>query len=95
MNGMTSNVLTAVVTAVILGVLGFFMGVFERGATAMSEDQIEAVIKKVMVMDNGDTYAQALVKSNEILIRLDTNVKALMLDVGDLEASVLDLAGGG
>lgn len=88
-----NNVLTAVVTAAVLGVLGFFMGVFEKGAEAISEDQIEAVLKKVLVTDTGDSYGHALstLATNDAVIL--SEIGNLKTDVGDLEDSILDLAG--
>ena len=87
-----SNAVTAVITAVILGILGFFMGVFERGAEAISEDQIEEVIKRVLITDANKTYAETLVDINGTLISIDTKVGILQTDVRDLESAVLDLA---
>lgn len=93
-NPIVSNVLTAVITAVVLGVLGFFMGIFEKGAEAISEDQIEAVLKKVLVTDDGATYGAALsaLSTNDAVIL--SEIGNLKSDVGDLEDSIIDLAGG-
>jgi hypothetical protein len=89
---MISNVVTAVVTAVVLGILGFFAGVFEKGAEAISEDQIEAVLKRVMITDAGKTYAETLVEVNGTLIAIDTKVSIIQKDVGSLEEILFDLA---
>ena len=77
LNGMQQNVVTAVVTAGILGVIGWGMGVFEAGSTALDEAQIEAVITKVMVTDAGETYAATLSEINLSLASIDTNIGAI------------------
>lgn len=89
---MIEKVLVALITAVVLGALGFFAGVFEKGATAMNEDQIEAVIQRIMVTDAGETYAATLMSVNGTLIALDTKVGELKEDVNDLEDAVRTLA---
>ena len=86
-----NNVLTAVVTAGVLGVLGFFMGVFEKGAAAMNEDQIETVIERVLIMDSGKTYKARMSELNVEIATMETRVSILKTDVDDLEATVLDL----
>jgi len=88
-----TNVVTAAVTAVVLGVGAGLMGVFEKGAVAISEDQIEAVIKRVLVTDAGVTHAAALNTVNGTLIQINTQIIGLQGDVNDLEDAVLDLAG--
>lgn len=82
---MKGNVLTAVGTSIILGVLGFFMGVFERGAEAINEDQIIDVIKEYMVTDAGKTYAARLSELDGEVIVLETRVGIIADDVEDLE----------
>lgn len=89
---MQHNVITAVVTAGILGALGWAGGVFEAGSTALDEQQIEAVIERVMVTDSGQTFSQALNSLNNTSIVLDTTVKELTKEVDDLEVAVLALA---
>ena len=88
---LVNNVLTAVVTAGVLGVLGFFMGVFEKGAQAMNEDQITAVIEEVLVMDSGKTYKARMAELNIEIATMETRVTLLKTDVVDLEASLFDL----
>jgi threonine dehydrogenase-like Zn-dependent dehydrogenase len=87
-----TNVITAVVTAGVLGILGWAGGVFEAGSTALDEQQIEAVIKRVLVMDSGQTFAQALNSLNNTSIALNTTVTELTKEVDDLEVAVLALA---
>jgi len=87
-----SNVVTAILTATVLGVAASIMGVFEAGSTALDEAQIEAVIKRVMVLDNGDTYAATLSSVNIRLGSIDTNIGTIKEDINDLELSMRDLA---
>lgn len=92
MNGMTSNVLTAVATAIILGILGWATGVFNAGSDALTEDQIEEVIKRIDVLDSGATYSATL---STIAIRLgtiDTRLGHIEEDIGDVEDAVGILA---
>ena len=89
---MTTNVLTAVVTAAVLGVLGWAAGVFEAGSDALNEQQIEAVIKRVMVTDAGITYAASLAGINLSIASIDTNIGAIKEDINDLERAVGALA---
>ena len=86
-----NNVLTAVVTAGVLGVLAVVMGVFEKGAVAMNEDQIEAVIENILVMDSGKTYKARMSEINVQIATIETRVLILKTDVDDLESTVLDL----
>ena len=87
------NVVTAVVTAAILGILGWALGVFNAGSDALSEDQIEAVIKRTLILDNGDTYATTLSSINIRLGSIDTSLVFIKDDVDDLEDLVGILAG--
>ena len=89
---LVASVITALVTAIALGILGFFMGVFERGTKAMSEDQIEAVIERVLVTDTGATHAAALSRVNGTLIEINTKVGIIQTDVDKLESAMRELA---
>jgi uncharacterized membrane protein affecting hemolysin expression len=87
-----TNVITAVVTAAIMGILAWGAGVFKAGSDALDEVQIEAVITRVLVMDSGQTFAQTLNSLNNTTIALNTTVKELTKEVDDLEVAVLALA---
>jgi uncharacterized membrane protein affecting hemolysin expression len=87
-----TNVITAVVTAGILGVLGWGAGVFEAGSDALSEQQIEAVLTRVMVTDSGVTYAGTLSEINLTLASMDSTLDAIKEDIDDLENAVGALA---
>ena len=91
-NRMTGNVMTAVATAAVLAALGWAGGVFEKGASAISEDQIKEVIKETLITDAGRTYAATLVDINTRLATISTQIAGLKEDVNDLEDSVLELA---
>jgi len=51
---------SAVVTLLATTTVGWVLGVFQRGSTALTEDQIKAVMEDVMVLDDGDSYGKAL-----------------------------------
>ena len=97
MNPTTEKILVGVATAFVLSGGAYVMGAFEDGSTAMTEDQIEAVIKKVLVTDTGLTHAAALSDLNTTLTAFEASVNAKLTaiqdDIGDLEDSVGDLAG--
>ena len=86
------NVLTAVITAAVLGVSAWIMGVFEAGTAALDEAQIKAVVKEVLIRENGDTYGSSLVSIDGSLIAIDTNILAIKEDIDDLESAVRALA---
>ncbi len=86
--GLISNVITAVVTAGILGVLAWAGGVFSAGADALNEAQIKAVIAEVLVRDTGATYAASLAGIDISLATITTTLEAIKEDIDDLEDSV-------
>ena len=86
-----NNVITAVVTAAVLGALGFFMGVFEKGASAMNEDQIEIVIEKVMVLDSGKTYKARMSELDVEIARAEARQEIIRNDLDDLEDTLFQL----
>jgi hypothetical protein len=92
MNQIASNVLTAVVTAAILGVGAGLMGVFEKGAIAINDDQIEEVVNRVMVTAAGTTVKARIAEVDGVLINLETRAGILEDDVEDLEDAVMILA---
>lgn len=81
-----------VVTLVVTMLVGYVAGVFERGSDALTEDQIEAVIKKVLVTDSGKTYAATLSEVNGTLISIDTKVGIIQGDVDKLERALRELS---
>ncbi len=87
-----TNVVTAVATAVVLGVGGMMIGVFNTGQAAIDKEQIKEVLAEVLLRDNGKTYAQSLVTVENTVLVLETRVGALTEDVDDLEDFVLDLS---
>ena len=88
---LVNNVVTAVVTAAVLGALGTAMGIFEKGATAISEDQIELVLDRVLMLDSGKTYKGRLSELNVEIATIETRVSILKDDVEGLEGDLLDL----
>lgn len=87
-----SNVVTAVVTAGVLGVLGWALGVFSAGSDALDEAQIKAVIDEVLIRDNGATYAASLASIDISVASINTSIEAIKDDIDDLEDSVAILA---
>lgn len=87
-----SNVVTAIATAVILGLGGYFLGVFEKGTEAADKELIREVLAESMTTDTGLTYGQALSKIGLDVNTVATKVDELKGDVDDLEDAVLALA---
>lgn len=83
-----TNVITAVVTAGVLGLLAWVGGVFSAGSDALDEAQIEAVIEKVLIRDNGATYAASLASIDLSVAEINTSIGAIKEDIDDLEDSV-------
>lgn len=83
-----SNVATAVITAAVMGVAAWAMGVFNAGSAALDEAQIEAVIERVLIRDNGATYAASLAGIDVSLAEINTHIGAIKEDIDDLEDSV-------
>ena len=92
MNHIIGNIVTAVVTALIMGVILWVVGVFKAGGAALDEVQIEAVIQRVLVLDNGDTYAATLSSINIHLGSIDTSVGHIQGDIRRIDSAVSALA---
>ena len=69
----TAVAMSAAVTLLVSAFLAYFIGVFERGSEAISEDQIKAVVKEVMITDEEKTYAQTLSEINVRLAAIETS----------------------
>jgi hypothetical protein len=80
--------LTVAVTTVVVGVLGFFGGLFEKGATAISEDQIEIVVGRMLTTDAGKTYAARISELDGEVLVLETRVGIVVEDLNSLEFAV-------
>jgi len=87
-----SNVVTAVVTAVVLGTFGWASGVFSAGQDALTEQQIKDVIKQVLILDSGDTYAATLDSIDKAVGEINVSIGAIKEDIDDLEDSMAILA---
>jgi len=81
-----------VVTLVVTMLVGYVAGVFERGSDALTEDQIEKVLERVLVTDAGKTYAATLSEVNGTLISIDTKVGIIQGDVDKLERALRELS---
>jgi len=86
------SVITAVVTAAVLGIFAWILGVFSAGTDALDKEQIKQVLAEVLVTDAGKTYAQTLSEVNGTLIAIDTKVEIVMGDIDKLEIAVRELA---
>lgn len=64
---------SAAITLLATTVVGSFIGVFERGSDALTEDQIKAVLEEVLVTDEQKTYAQTLAEINLRLASIEAN----------------------
>lgn len=69
----TAVAMSAAVTLLVSAFLAYFIGVFERGSEAISEDQIKAVVKEVLITDEEKTYAQTLSEINDRLTAIETS----------------------
>lgn len=92
MNAITSNVITAVATAIVLGLGGWAVGVFDAGNKAMSKEAIREVLQEELMTDDGKTYGQAFSALTVGQAEIKTTVGIIQTDVRDLEKSVIDLA---
>jgi len=89
----TTNVVTAVVTAIVMGGLAWATGVFNAGSDALDEAQIKAVVEQVLIRDTGATYAASLASIDVSIGSINTSIIAIKDDIDDLEDSVGLLAG--
>ena len=87
-----SNVATAVVTAAVLGLIGWAGGIFNAGSDALSEAQIERVILETLVLDDGLTYAATLDSIDKSVGEINVAIGFIKDDIDDLEDSVSILA---
>lgn len=91
---MISGVVGSVITAVVLGVGAYFVGVFEQGSEAADKKLIREVIKEEFETDAGITYKARLAEVGTQITVLETRVDAVAADVEDLEDIAFVLAGG-
>lgn len=89
-----NGVVVSVVTAIVLGVGAWVMGVFEKGTIAADKELIRTVIAEELQTDAGQTYSARLAEVGTQVTILETRVGELKDDVEDLEDIALDLAGG-
>jgi hypothetical protein len=87
-----NNVITAVVTAVVLGVLGWAAGVFKAGSAALDEVQIEAAIQRAMITDSGETYGQLLNSMDKSVGEINVSIGHIQGDIARIDTAVGALA---
>ena len=86
-NAMFGNIATALVTAAILGIAGWAMGIFEAGSVAIDKEQIRSVMEEVMKTTiNGETKTYG-----EVLSILSTNDAVILTEIGHLKDDIGDL----
>jgi len=90
-NPIVGNVITAVAVAVILGIGGWLMGVFEKGTDAAAKEVIRQVLEEELKTDAGISYAARISEIDGHLIGMETRVGILQTDVSDLEDHVRNL----
>ena len=59
---------------------------------ALDEAQIEAVIRRVLILDSGDTYAATLSSINIHLGSIDTSIGHIQGDIKRIDGAVGELA---
>ena len=89
---MAGNVITAVATAAIMGLMAWGGGLINAGSASLDKDQIRAVLKEELRTDAGLTYGQALSAISTTQTTTLTEIGNLKDDVDDLEDAVLALA---
>ena len=87
-----TNVITAVVTAVVMGILAFGVGTFKSGSKAQDAEHIKLVVTEMLLTDSGTTYGAALASIDRTLASMDSTLIAIKDDIDDLESSVSVLA---
>lgn len=88
------NVITAVATAAVMGVVMWFVGVFNAGTTAADEALIEKVVNEMLMTETGANVKARINAVDGKLIGLETRAEALETEVNELERDVFCLAGG-
>lgn len=92
MNQMTGNVVTAVATALIMGVIAWAGGVFKAGEAALDEAQIKAVINQVLVLDDLRTYGQAITSIDRSVGEINVSLGHIKDDIDRIDGAVAALA---
>jgi len=85
---MIGNVVTAVITAGIIGVLGWTLGVFNAGSDALTEAEIKRVMAETLILDDGLTYAATLDSIDKSVGEINVSLGFIKDDIEDLEDSV-------
>ena len=88
----TGNVVTAVVVAGLMGLVGLVGGIFDAGNRAIDEKLIKEVVNQIHIRDNGTTYSASLASIDVTLSSIDATLFAIKEDVDDLENAVGELA---
>lgn len=87
-----ATVASVAITLMVTGLLGWVFGVFSAGVDAGAENQIREVVKEMMVLDDGQSYAAALETIDDAAIRIQTKVEGIEADVTDIRGAVRALA---
>lgn len=87
-----ASVVSVVATIVVGAILGSVFGVFERGAQALDEDAIVAVLDKELKTPAGLSHAQAISSMELSVARMEIKVEGLQSDLKEMRAALLILA---
>ena len=88
-NTVITSAVSIVGTLVLGAIVGSFIGVFERGSDALTEDQIKKVLKETLVtVIDGETktYGEALSGISTKLTIAETRLTAMEKALGALAA---------
>ncbi len=95
MTPITTNILTAVATAIVLGGGSLAIGIFNAGTDANNKEQIRNVIREEMqttIAGETKTYGEALSLMMTNQTTLIATVGEVVKELDDLEDAVLALA---
>jgi len=86
------NVCTAVVTALVMALIGWAFGVFEAGSQALDDAQIKRVIAEVMILDDERSYAVALDSIDKSVGEINLSIGYIQRDISRIDTAVGALA---
>ena len=93
--------IAAAVTAIVTWFVTSQLTTFDRGAAALTEDQIRAVVTQMQKTPGGETYGKALLDINLSLTTINTKLEGheqfrteIRGDLNSIRQSMIILAGG-
>lgn len=91
MKPMTTNIIIALVTALLVGIGTWAITSIGEGQDALSDQHIEDVVKDMLVRENGDTYGKSLASIDLALTTLVSQMGAVQTDVGEMKDDLDDM----